>query len=107
MPFEISLRKERWLFIGIYKPPSQNSTCLLNILPDSLNRYSMQYDRMVVLGDFSLKPNNPIMLNILNDYGFTDLIKRNTCFKGDRSCIDLILSNREYSFKFSTTFGTG
>ena len=23
--FEISLRKEKWLFVGIYKPPSLNS----------------------------------------------------------------------------------
>ena len=40
----------------------------------------MQHDKKVVLGDFSLEPNNPIMLDFLNDYDFTDLIKRNTCF---------------------------
>ena len=30
----------------------------------------MQYDNKVVLGDFNLKPNNSIMLDFLNDYGF-------------------------------------
>ena len=31
IPLEINLRKEKWLFIGIYKPPSQNSQYFLNI----------------------------------------------------------------------------
>ena len=39
---------------------------------------SVKDDNMVVLGDFNLKPNNPIMLNFLNDYNFTNLIKRVT-----------------------------
>ena len=37
----------------------------------------------------------------------TNLLKYNTCFKGDGSCTDLILTNCKYSFKFSTTFETG
>ena len=35
------------------------------------------------------------------------LIKTNTCFKGKGSCIDLILTNRKYCFKYSSTFETG
>ena len=31
----------------------------------------------------------------------------NTCFKGKGSCIDLILTNRKYCFKYSSTFETG
>ena len=47
-----------WLFIGI---SSQNSQYIQqNILADSLDSYSMQYDNKVVLGDFNLKSNNPI-----------------------------------------------
>ena len=30
----------------------------------------------------------------------------NTCFKGEGSCMDLILTNRKYSFKSSTSFET-
>ena len=32
VPFEINLRKEKWLMISIYRPPSQNSECFLNSL---------------------------------------------------------------------------
>ena len=34
IPFEINLRKEKWLFVGIYKPPSQSNQYFLNILGD-------------------------------------------------------------------------
>ena len=32
VPFEINLRKEKWLVISFYRPPSQNSEYLLNNL---------------------------------------------------------------------------
>ena len=66
--FEINLRKEKWLFIGIYIPPSQKSQYFMNILADLLDFYSMQYENEVVLGDFNLKPKNLITLGVLNNY---------------------------------------
>ena len=35
------------------------------------------------------------------------LSRKNTCFKGTGSCIDLILTNRKYSFKHSESYETG
>ena len=35
------------------------------------------------------------------------MIKSETCFKGKGSCIDLILTNRKFSLKNSTSFETG
>ena len=35
------------------------------------------------------------------------MIKNNTCFKGEGSCIDLVLTNRSFLFKNSTSFETG
>ena len=87
--FTLYLRKEKWLFIGIYKPSSQNSQYFLNILADLLDFYSFQYDDKAVLGDVNwLGFNNLIMLDLLKDYDFTNLIKGDTCFKGDGCCID-------------------
>ena len=34
-------------------------------------------------------------------------MKTNTCFKGSSSCIDLILTNRKYSFKNTTSYEAG
>ena len=35
------------------------------------------------------------------------MIKTTTCFKGTRSCIDLLLTNENYSFKNTNAFETG
>ena len=42
------------------------------------------------------------MMTFLNEHDLINLIKNNTCFKGEGSCIDLILTNKN-----STSFETG
>ena len=46
------------------------------------------------------------MLTFLNEHDLINLIKNNTCFKGEGSFIDLVLTNQKYSFKKSTSFET-
>ena len=47
------------------------------------------------------------MMTFLNEHDLINLIKNDTCFKGEGSCIDLILTNRKFSFKNSTSFEIG
>ena len=81
--FEINLRKEKWLFVAIHKPPSLNSQYFLDTLSDLLDFYSNHYDNKVILDDFNLKPTDPLMMAFLNKHGLINLIKNNTCFKGE------------------------
>ena len=60
-----------------------------------------------MLRDFNLKPTDPFMMTILNEHDSINLVKNNTSFKGEGSCIDLILTNQFFSFKNSTPFETG
>ena len=63
LPFEINLRKEKWLFIRFYKPPSLNNQYFcdsLSELPDFF--YSNIYDNKFVFGDFNLEISHPPML---------------------------------------------
>ena len=46
------------------------------------------------------------MLSFMNNENFINLVKGNTCFKGKGSCIDLILTNRRYSFKHTSSTET-
>ena len=66
---------------------------------DLVDSYSGIYD--------NLEPTNPVMINFMNSQNFTNLIKNNTCFKGVGSCIDLILTNRKYCFKNTSSYETG
>ena len=107
IPFELNLRKEKWLFVSIYKPTLQSNSYFLDTLNDLLDFYSGIFDNKVVFGDFNLKPTNPVMINFMDSKNFTNLIKNNTCFKGVGSCIDLILTNRKYCFKDTSSYETG
>ena len=107
IPFELNLRKDKWLFVSIYKPPLQNNQYFVSILSDLLDFYSNEYDNKVVLGDFNLEPSSPSMLSFMDSQNFVSFIKNKTCFKGTGSCIDLILTNRKYSFKNTSSYETG
>ena len=107
IPFEINLRKEKWLFVSIYKPPSQSNQCFLNILGDLLDFYSHDYENKAIRGNFNLEPSNPSIVSFMNNQNLFNLVKSNTCFEGKGSYIDLILTNRKYSFKNRCSFETG
>ena len=107
IPFELNLRKDKWLFVSIYKPPLQNNQYFVGILSDLLDFYSNEYDNKVVLGDFNLEPSSPSMLSFMDSQNFVSLVKNKTCFNGTASCIDLILTNRKYSFKNTSSYETG
>ena len=47
------------------------------------------------------------MLSLMDSQNFVSLIKNKMCFKGTGSCIDLILTNKKYSFKNTSSYETG
>ena len=107
IPFELNLRKEKLMFICIYRPPKQNNQYFLENLSSIADRYSTIYDNYIFLGDFNMEPNCPALTSFMQSFNLFNLIKTNTCFKGKGSCIDLISTNRKYCFKHSSTFETG
>ena len=101
IPFELNLRKEKWLVISICKLPLESLSCFLDSLTNMIDFFSSSYDNFIVMGDFNSQPTDSIMKDFMDANGFINLIKSNTCFKGKGSCIDLILTNTIYSFKRS------
>ena len=59
------------------------------------------------MGDFNLKSANNVLKCFMDINGFINLIKIKSCFKGQRSCIGLILTNRKYCFTSSSSYKTG
>ena len=107
MPFEMNVRKKKWLFVSIYKPPLQSNNYFLDILNDLLEFYSSIYNNEVVFGGINLKPSNPGMMIFMDSKNFINPVKNNKCFEGVSFCIDLILINRKYSFKIMSSYETG
>ena len=107
LPFDLYLRKEKWLFVSAYKPPLQSNNYFLDTLNDLQDFYSGKYDNKVVFGDFKFESTNAVLINFMDSQNFTNLIKNSTCFKGVSSCIDLILTNWKYCFKNTSSYKTG
>ncbi len=62
----------------------------------------------MTLGDFNLEISMPIMDSFLKENEFHSLYKKPTCFKSKQgSCIDLLLTNKNKSFKHTQAFETG
>ena len=59
------------------------------------------------MSDFNLEPSDTTLKHFLDSNGLYNLIKGHICFKGKGSLIDLILSNRKFSFKNAQSFETG
>ena len=97
--FELNLKKERWMFLCIYRPPAQNKQYFLDTLTMIVDHYSSIYDNHIILGDFNLEPDSPILISFMQSLNLFNIIKSNTCFKGHDTCIDLILTNRKYCIK--------
>ena len=107
IPFQLNLRKDKWPFVSIYKPPLQNNQYFVSNLGNFLDFYSNEYGSKVVLGDFNLQTSSPSMLPFMDTQNFVSLIKNKTCFKETGSCIDLILTNRKNSFKNTYSYAVG
>ena len=107
MAFELHQSKRKWLFLGIYKPPSQNDIEFLRRTSLILDYYLPMYENFVVIVDLNLPVENSHLEAIIQAYDLSSLIKKPTCYESHTpSCIDLILTNRKHLLQLSNTFQT-
>ena len=107
MAFELHQSKRKWLFLGIYKPPSQNDIEFLRRTSLILDYYLPMYENFVVIVDLNLPVENSHLEAIIQTYDLSSLIKKPTCYESHTpSCIDLILTNRKHLLQLSNTFQT-
>ena len=84
-----------------------DSDFFLKLLTIILDHFTKAHDNYLIMRDFNLEPHDKRLGYFLNSNNLVNLVKTNTCFKGSGSCIDLILTNRKYSFKNTTSYETG
>ena len=105
---EINLRKQKWVVLGIYRPPNTIDRYFMDHLSRVVDCYSRRkYDNFIIMGDFNLQESDVHMKNMLVSYNLVSLVKENTCFKGPPKCYDLILTNRKYHFQNTLALTTG
>ena len=80
IPFEINLRKEKWLVVSIYKAPSQENKYFLQYLTNLLQFYSTRHEKGIVLGDCDIEGENKAMKDFLQEYTFHNMMKQKYMF---------------------------
>ena len=73
LAFEINLRKEKWFFLSIDKPPSQNCQYFLDSLHNIIEIYSGVYGNHIVLGDFNMDPSYTQLSAFMEHYNYCNL----------------------------------
>ena len=106
---EFSIRSRKWLFIGLYKPPSQNEKNCLDNLSLIINRLTFQYENVMLIGNLNITIENKNLVEVfMNSFSLECLIKKPACFHSKNpSCIDLILTNKKNLFKNSNALEVG
>ena len=78
---ELNFKKQKWLFIGIYRSQSVNKTFFLDNFSRVIELYSNKYKNVIIAGDFNMEPNDTDMQYFLDNLELYNLIKGKTCFK--------------------------
>ena len=71
--------------------------------------YSSTYDKIVILGDFNVGPEDNHIKIFCENYNLKGLIKQPKCYKNpdNLTCIDLVLTNVSPSFQRTCVLETG
>ena len=94
---ETHVRKEKWLFIGVYKPPTAKNDHLFQNLENLLNDVRTDFKSIYIIGDMNIDilPGPTKLLSFMDNFGLKNIIEGPTCHKSvvSPSLIDLILTD--------------
>ena len=105
---ELKLSKTNWLVIGTYEPPSLSDIAFTAEISNILKFYRSTHNKMLLMGDFNMTPNNAKLIELIADHELGILISEPTCFKSiNPTCIDNFLTNKKTRFMKTLTFEMG
>ena len=105
---KVYVQCSKWLFVGFYKPPSQNEEFFISNLSKTINAFSAKYENILLMGDFNLTIKNKHLEELLNLFNLKSLVSSPTCFQSTSpTCIDLMSTNQEDLFSNSNTCEVG
>ena len=73
--FEIlKLSKTNWLVIGTNKPPSLSDITFTSEIRNVLTFYWSTHDKILLIGDFKMTPDNPNLNELIEDHELSTLM---------------------------------
>ena len=77
IPVEINLKKQKWLVIAIFTPPSQCTNYFITELTKKLDKCRGSYESTVILGGFNIQPTNQILETLLIESNLIHVLNQN------------------------------
>ena len=68
LTIEITIRKNKILVSGIYKPPNLSETDFTNSLEIMITKLSNSYEKLILMRDFNMTTSNPIRSQFLDTF---------------------------------------
>ena len=97
--------KQKWLFIGTYKPLVVNDMEFINELIKTVDHFSSKYENFLVICDLYTSINHKHLNTLFQLYNLDTLISTPSSYQSHNPiCIDHTLINQNSLFKFSKTF---
>jgi hypothetical protein len=111
MVFEISMKKTKWFFILMYRPPSVQIRYLREAIKYLYERCGNQSQNIVILGDLNVNFNdeNNQLQDELDIYALSNFVQGPTCFKSqiNPSSVDVILTSNTKKFTSTLNIDIG
>ena len=98
----LNLKTKKWVLYCSYNPHNNFIETNMDSIGKVIDSLSARYENFILIGDFNVEESDTITKDFCDIYSFIDLIKDSTYFK----CIDLMLTNRNRSFKKSCVIDT-
>ena len=73
--FGLNLRKEKWMLMCIYRPPAQSKQYFPEKLFMIVDHYLSIYENDIILGDFKMELNSPILIFFMKSLNLFNIIK--------------------------------
>ena len=98
----LNLKTKKWVLYCSYNPHNNFIETNMDSIGKVIDSLSARYENFILIGDFNVEESETITKDFCDIYSFIDLIKDSTYFR----CIDLMLTNRNRSFKKSCVIDT-
>ena len=95
---KITIRKNKILAAGIYKPPNLSETNFTTNLETIISKLSNHYEKLIFMGDFNMTTSNPILSQFLDTFALSTLNINPTCFQKLESLIIIKWSLLSWNF---------
>ena len=81
LTIKITIRNNKILVAGIYKPPNLSETAFTFNLETIIRKLLNKYEKLILMGDFNMATSNPILSLLLDTFALSPLNVAPTCLK--------------------------